>query len=216
MRTVVTHLKLNTGHLLRWAQSADPVIVVLWDVDADVGWWDSVSRHVDMMKLYVSSRRSRTIRIPRSHQFDHGSVMVIAWDTLIAHYNHAIVRTRAAADHLQAVRTAIDNADAAMAKQQETWAVLTFEVLTVLGIVGPEGVAEHFTAIVRNAMRSMKAMDPAEFENDEDHLMRTAAMLAILGTADDRAKIGIPGPLLHELTVAVMAIFTKDGSLAFE
>src|SRR4051794_2272987 len=27
------------GHLKKWSRSADPVVVVLWDVTSDVGWY---------------------------------------------------------------------------------------------------------------------------------------------------------------------------------
>ncbi len=70
---------------LRWARSADPVFVVLWDVAREVGYYANTRGALEDWVQGTAPTRA-TIHFPAENAFDVAAMQRLAWESRLEHY----------------------------------------------------------------------------------------------------------------------------------
>ncbi|MEU5263124.1 DUF4365 domain-containing protein [Amycolatopsis sp. NPDC021455] len=78
-------VRVPIDRAIRWAYSAETVVVVLWDVSADRGWFTYPRMQVDPIELLLSDKQSVALKFEESAIFDQAAATSIAWEARIEH-----------------------------------------------------------------------------------------------------------------------------------
>jgi hypothetical protein len=195
-------VRVGTGHLLRWARSADPVLLVLWDVSRDCGWWARPKAQVDQFALYMGGHKTQAVRVSSEHELNTRAVRKLAWQFTLEHFTNLIVQADVSGQVAREMAEITGDESHDGGAEARGSSVLAFDVLRLLGVLGEGGVAEDALQKIRNAMGNLAQ----EGLSDGDALLEQAAILCILGIADERAGLGLPHLLLRSLTIALVRI----------
>jgi hypothetical protein len=80
-----TQVRVRADLALRWARSADILVLVLWDVENDLGWY-SIPRLTDLhSELANKGRQMFSLHINSSDLFNSDSARAIAWEARLEH-----------------------------------------------------------------------------------------------------------------------------------
>ncbi|MFJ9130957.1 DUF4365 domain-containing protein [Streptomyces sp. NPDC102340] len=89
-------VSVKARQVLRWARTADLVVVVLWNVRENRGWFTLPQDQFDHVDLRSDSSGADTrLRFSREFAFDQAAVEKLAWAARIEHANRSIVYARA-------------------------------------------------------------------------------------------------------------------------
>lgn len=80
-------------HVLRWLRTADEVIVVLWDVELDAGWY-AHPQQVD--EWGILQRTTVTLSFDQADKFDATAIDALVWSSRLRHYDNLCLRALAA------------------------------------------------------------------------------------------------------------------------
>jgi hypothetical protein len=84
-------LSVPYDHAIKWIRSADPVVVVLWDVASDSGYWCWPLAQVDEWSYSRSGNGSTTLRFAAEDIFTTDAAMTLAWASRIHHYRRLLL-----------------------------------------------------------------------------------------------------------------------------
>jgi Domain of unknown function (DUF4365) len=84
-------VRFDKEHILRWLRSADLVVLILWDTEADHGFFAIPSQVLSEWQLLGSS--ANEISITFRHKLTREQVRRIAWIARIAHYDRLIAHS---------------------------------------------------------------------------------------------------------------------------
>jgi hypothetical protein len=189
-------LELSTDHLVRWSQSADPVLIVLWSVDDGIGWWEWVDAFDAVPKIGDERQASKTVRIPASHQFDVVASRATAMEALVKHFARALMQVRA----VETWRST-ENDDAAgelrLARRE-----VALDALRSLGVLNGFRPVRFFAETLYKAYHNL----PGKDDEDPDDRWRLAVTVAVLRTAYERAPVPISELLAYELVDTMLVI----------
>lgn len=73
------------GQAMRWLRTLDTVIVVLWDVQAEEGWFAYPEQHIDEQRTV--GQKTVTLRFSDDDRLDEGAVDALVWQARIDHYD---------------------------------------------------------------------------------------------------------------------------------
>jgi hypothetical protein len=76
-------------------RSADRVIVVLWDITQNNGWYASVDQ-ID--ELDAIGQRYVTLRFDENDRLDADAVDLLVWESRVEHYTTLVLRAEASHD----------------------------------------------------------------------------------------------------------------------
>jgi Domain of unknown function (DUF4365) len=189
-------LELSTDHLVRWSQSADPVLVVLWSVEDGIGWWEWVDAFDAMPKLGDESQAFKTVRIPAGHQFDVAAARTTAMEALLEHFARAVMQVRA----VEAWRST-ENDDTA-GEFRLTRGEIALDALRSLGVLNGFTPVRFFVETLYKAYHNL----PGKDDEDPDDRWRLAVTVAVLRTAHERAPVPISELLAYELVNTMLGI----------
>lgn len=202
-------VRIETHHLLRWARSADLVLLVLWDVSRNCGWWVPPKAQVDQYALYMNGYATQTVRVPARLRLDKQAVQDLAWQITLEHFSNLIIQANASAQvtaEIAAMDEEHPNPETTTKHAGAT--VLKFDVLRLLSAIDENGISKDLLRMMRNSMANMER-DPS-FPDDRSDLLGPAAMLCLLGLAEKRAPgVGLPHGLLGELTDALVPLLAE-------
>jgi hypothetical protein len=205
-RTGLRTLMVPWGHAIKWINSADVMVVVLWDVRQEIGWYTYPREQLNAFEL-VRSRKSRVaIRFRSEDVFDTRAAARIAWRGRIANtYAHFLAQRDA---HDTAVRLKLyEDADAARKRSS----YILWKFLCMVGIFAPDGLLEEFENMVRNACRNIAREHPTD---SADKVFSMAILLAVLGSVNDVTDNGLDPILTQGLSAAVEKVIrVKYGGL---
>nr|QIY94531.1 DUF4365 domain-containing protein [Streptomyces sp. S1D4-11] len=86
---------VKANQVLRWARTADLVIVVLWNVNEDRGCFTLPQDQFDHVELSNRADGSTRLSFSRECPFDQAAVERLAWAARIEHANRSVVYARA-------------------------------------------------------------------------------------------------------------------------
>lgn len=206
----IPSLRIPRGHVARWTNTADLVVIVLWDVSASIGWFCLPSERFNPYDLLISQATHVTLPFQPTDVFDSNAVELLAW---IARANHTATAT---ADARANERTMRDLEKPVYAqKAHEAAIATTFEFLIKLGLFSEDArPPEKFDTAVRNAYRRLGQDTYAEDFPDQETRFNGAVTLAILGHMESiqpsEGRGIIPFTLLGELADGVTDIYAQN------
>jgi hypothetical protein len=76
----VVSCRIERAHLRHWLSEWDPVILVLYDARADLGYWLFVQRYFEELAGFDPGRCGErlSVRIPHTNRLDHGGMRELA------------------------------------------------------------------------------------------------------------------------------------------
>lgn len=177
---------VSVDHAIRWARSADPVIVVLWDVEAERGYYTWPMFQVDAWEL--PGTKTTTLRFRQEDVLTADAVVQIAWNARTEHYNTLIAGVR------EVARVA-EGAGEDPRPAQGRARMIGVDFLCLLGLVERIGGAE-VRYQVRDEAKKVYAEEFVELHGDGPYSIQDALEAAIT-TVFRYANMASPGLGLH-------------------
>jgi hypothetical protein len=151
-------VSVKAKQVLRWARTADLVIVVLWDVTGDRGWFTLPQDQFDHVELSDRAKGSVRLTFSRDIPFDQAAVESIAWAARIEHTNRSMVYARACLE--EAVEMKIEKSKHFY---KGVLASLDFDFGVAIKVVAPSGgFTEEFPRVV---FEHLKNESPEDLES---------------------------------------------------
>jgi hypothetical protein len=150
-------IKVPIGHALRWTYSADVVVVVLWDVEANRGWYTHPRMQADPIELVLSGKSSVSLHFRAEQGFDTAAAEEIARSTRMEHCNGHYL----AADAMSKTITKLSSDKSA--KQMKNIAdYAVFDLLRKVGFITNSGISKEAIRNLRNGYRDLweKSLTP--------------------------------------------------------
>lgn len=144
---------VTIDHALRWSKTADLVVVIVWDLTENEGWYALPRFQVDGVSLMTSENRTTSIDFSGKCIFDVDAARELAWQ---ARQEHAI-------REISGARWFPDSVD------QHAIAMMQFDMLCKLGVITSEGVEKGVDDLLRRcylffsgAVEYEPAVDPVK------------------------------------------------------
>ncbi|MBR8641741.1 DUF4365 domain-containing protein [Streptomyces tuirus] len=83
-------IRVKAEQILRWARSADLVVVVLWDTKNNIGFYAVPAGHFDHVNLSESRNGEIPIRFTRDRPFNERTAAHLTWSARIRHANRSL------------------------------------------------------------------------------------------------------------------------------
>ncbi|MFI2708931.1 DUF4365 domain-containing protein [Micromonospora sp. NPDC018662] len=183
-------VKVSRDHALRWSTMGDTVVVVLWDVSRDIGWYVMPAQCLDAFEVLMSKDDFITLRVPDDNVFDELVVRRLTWRARMDHLNR-----RAAALHAQVQEGEDISGDEYLPFRQRQ-AHIGFEAVRFVGIMDEGGYTKAFDERLRNAYKNISRAD-VEGEYSVEENFDQAVMLLTMATVEEAAEgEALPWPLL--------------------
>lgn len=197
-------VRVKADQVLRWARTADLVIVVLWDVLSDRGWFTMPQEQFDHVELSNRSNSSTTISFSKESAFDQNAVAQLCWAARIEHANRAMVYARS---NLAEAREM--GQDASVQFHKGVLASLIFDFGIAIKAVKPSGgFTEGFSEAVF-------AHFVQEGPTDVEKAAQRAMLMAVFETIHQNcAESGAPLPLVKELCSTFYPLYFDPELLA--
>ncbi|MEU6213125.1 DUF4365 domain-containing protein [Streptomyces sp. NPDC047023] len=183
-------VSVSSDQVLRWARTADLVVVVLWDVNAEQGWFILPQEQFDQADLMSGvGGHKLNLKFSREFEFDINAAERLAWAARIEHANRTVVYARAGLT--EAVEMDLE-ANKHFHKGIIVSTVLDFAVSTMIFTPGEHGghLSEEFVLLVWEHFRKEdptvigeatgRAMMLAVFQMIADHSAGNGAPLGIV------------------------------------
>jgi len=129
----ITPIYIRADLALRWARTADLLVMVLWDVDNNCGWYvvpSLTDLHSDLVR---KDRDKIAIEVHSENQFNEKSAQTIAWEARLEHLSRFVRSFR----KLQQEVEDTEPGDSAWANEAVGEAVI--DIMLDLGILDKEG-----------------------------------------------------------------------------
>ncbi|MGM9387208.1 DUF4365 domain-containing protein [Streptomyces antibioticus] len=197
-------VRVKADQVLRWARTADLVIVVLWDVKNERGWFTVPQAQFDHIDLSNRTSRSVSLTFSRDAVFDQDVVAELCWAARIEHANRALVYARSNLAEDQEMEL-----DANVRFHKGVIASLIFDFGVAIKAVRPSGgFTEEFS-------QEIFAQFVQEGPKDVEETTKHAMMLAVLETIRRNcAENGAPLALLKELCATFYPLYFTPELLA--
>ncbi|MFH8662035.1 DUF4365 domain-containing protein [Streptomyces afghaniensis] len=194
-------LRVPRGHAMRWTNTADTVIICLWDVSRDVGWYALPQAQLSPFELLVSQDDAIRIKFSTSNRLDSAAARRITWQARMRCVTHQLSHARM----LERTYREMGREDAV--KGARSWAAASaYGFLLKVGLLNEDATPPaQFDQWVRNAYHN--------FERDGGWASREerfagAVQLALLGHMDSIEKeTGLTTVLFQELAEVMQFIY---------
>ncbi|MFF2402801.1 DUF4365 domain-containing protein [Streptomyces goshikiensis] len=196
-------VRIQAHQVLRWSRTADLVVVVLWNVIEERGWFVLPQGNFDPIELRENPSRMLTLSFSRDRPFDCGSVTSLAWGARIEHTNRAVVYSGVLLDE-----DLFGGGPAAGSRHRSTWIALLFDFSVAVGIIQPDG---HFSQGFADAIRDY--LLEADLE-DLETATRQAILVAIVSSVSRNcAQSGLPEALVVDLCCFLHTLFFDEARM---
>ncbi|MGW0457207.1 DUF4365 domain-containing protein [Streptomyces tendae] len=200
-RGTLPALRVPRGHALRWTNTADTVVVVIWDVTQDVGWYTLPQQQFDPFFLLTSQSDSFGLYFHPEDHFDAAAAQRITWISRMRHAAHQLSQARTA-ERNYSDREMKDAAQAAHGRAIAAAYGFLMKIDLFTEDVAPP---EHFDEWVRNAYVNI---EDADYFSTPETRLDGAIHLALLMHMDTIApELGITPVLFEELVQAMGRIY---------
>jgi len=188
-------IRVSTDHVLRWAGSADLVVLVLWDIEAKRGWYALPISQIDRFNVLLSEKKTIGIQFFKENTFTSESVGRLIWESRLLHAAREIGHAQASRE----LEMVIDRDHSDETRGKSMVATL-FLLLRKLGVVVENGISEDFERMVKNFHNNELGTD--EFETEELAVMG-GIQLALLAFTERTGAGGLPSVLWLALSEQV-------------
>jgi hypothetical protein len=72
-------VNISVAHAKKWNQSTEEVIVVIWDITSQTGWYAYPRRQIDVSRMFLSQDGQTTLEFEETSRFDKDAVREITW-----------------------------------------------------------------------------------------------------------------------------------------
>jgi hypothetical protein len=185
--------RVTIDHALRWARSADLVVLAVWDFQCDCGYWSLPIEQVDQWDLYLLQQKSARLQLSSDNRLEQSTAERLAWRARFQHYNGLLLNAYER-DEMSAIT---DHATAETSRSLVP--LICFDFLRVIGFIEEEGIDPASRTRFANGIVNLARDDP---DADRVEIGHQAAMLTLLVKAEEVAGEGMPHTLLkatHEL-----------------
>ncbi|MFI8274152.1 DUF4365 domain-containing protein [Streptomyces sp. NPDC085929] len=195
--TRLPSVQIQARQILRWARTADLVVIVLWDTMKDQGWFALPQDEFDHIELSERGAKSIRLNLSRDLAFNPEAVASLAWAARIEHANRSVVYARALLAEAQEM-----GQPSVVHYQKGVLASLAFDLSIATGIIEP---GARFTREFVNTMKdSILASDPSDLEM----ATHESTIMAVFATIQENCSVnGIPLALAKELCGVVHPLF---------
>jgi hypothetical protein len=181
------HLKISEDHAFRWIRSPELVVVVLWDVRANKGWWSLPSTSLSEWSIRVECNVGPRLPFAENAVFNRAAMERLAWFSRIDHYHGLIVKAEAAmadAAHMGRVHS-------------NRLLLICFDFLRILDIIQDECICHEFLNDYRNCLS--KGL-PNWDETEDGPVEKGILALLLLTRINDLCKHGLPISIVENCT----------------
>ncbi|MFE3161568.1 DUF4365 domain-containing protein [Streptomyces sp. NPDC059224] len=187
-------LYINAEQVLRWSRSSDLVIVTLWDVNNNVGWYTIPDGSFDHVTLSNAGTSAIPITFERSRRFDESAVEYLSWFARIDHADRSVGYSLSVL--AEAEEEEEEEAAPAYAKHhQAAIASVVHQLAIDIGVFSRDG---EMTSDFKSALsEGVKQIDG---ETGEQILGRSILWALAQTAYANCARNGLPSTLLVELT----------------
>lgn len=194
-------LRVPTGHASRWANTADTVVIAIWDISQGKGWYTLPQEQINPFSLMISQTDSVGIYFHPDHAFDAAAARRLTW----------LARTRHVARQLEHARTQqrnfkdLNNSEGAQAAHGVAIAA-AFSFLMKIGLFVDDAIPPPaFDSMVRAAYVNI---EDADYFSTPETRFDGAIHLSILAHMDSiEPELGVPQTLWGELVGAVTHLY---------
>ncbi|MFD8721983.1 DUF4365 domain-containing protein [Streptomyces sp. NPDC059629] len=205
VRRGLPSIRVKAEQILRWARSADLVIVVLWDVKNDCGWFMPPQQSFNHVQLRRLPDSHFTLRFSRDLAFDSEAVERLAWAARIEHANRSLILARASWNESRNM-----GIESEVNFYKAVYWTLLFDFSVAAKIARPEGgFSEEFVDLLLSITyeRLYERGDPAVgsapqglARSDIERALEEGLFLATLKAIElNCADNGAPLPLVREI-----------------
>ncbi|MEU3348785.1 DUF4365 domain-containing protein [Streptomyces sp. NPDC006700] len=204
-------LSLKADQVLRWSRSSDLMIVVLWDVTNNLGWYTIPRGEFDHVRLLESQPGKVPLRMDRSRPFNRSAVDRLAWKARIGH----------ADQHLSYALSCIRDLEEDLQEEEEEGgesqynplleysrgvaASTVYELAIAIGVFNHKGkLTQEFKSALTEAVKSFDGDTGRQIANQ-------SIMWALVKLAHENcARNGLPESLIIELTEHIREMIFGD------
>lgn len=196
-------LSLKADQLLRWARTSDLVIVVLWDVVSNCGWYVLPQGMYDHMYLADRGTGRISLKFDRSQRFDLDAAERLAWETRLVHADRHLQEAVGAMGEPSDDSGESDSGEH-LDFSRSAAAALLFDVALDLGLFEQGG------GLTKGFMDAIVAGARRVGGTEREKVTRAVLWAIVKTTHENTAKNGIPQMLLVELMSAVVEMVFRD------
>ncbi|WP_165939783.1 DUF4365 domain-containing protein [Saccharopolyspora aridisoli] len=139
-------VKLGVRQLIRWSRFQELVVVVLWDVSNDVGWYSIPDDHgFDYANLLDSGTAHVSLNFSRDDKFDVAAADLLAWDARLAAANRLLESQRARESLIE--DSAGEEGNELTQRIQGEMGLQLTDIMYDLGLVRREGEGGRLTTL---------------------------------------------------------------------
>lgn len=206
-------LYINAEQVLRWSRSSDLVIVTLWDVNNNVGWYaipDGSFNHVTLLEAGTSTV---PITFERSRRFDESAVEYLSWFARIDHADRRVGYSLSVLSEAEEEAAEEGDEPTYVKHHQAAIASVIHQFATDIGVFSRDGkMTPDFKWALSEGVKQI------EGETNEQILGRSILWALVQTAYANCARNGLPSTLLVELTenikhVAFGDLFRRPGAV---
>lgn len=195
LKSGVYSVAVGFEHALRWARSADLVVVVLWDVLREEGWYAIPGKQIDAWADLTSGTRSNlNLHFSPDNQFTPVAVDRLAWESRINHYRLLLLSARDIEQEEEEGRS-------------ELRVAITMDLMQMLGMIEPAREPGKFrlTTYVRTVF--LAALFRLEGEYPSNELVPLAALWTVLDQMNEiDSRLGLPRIVAGDMRDVLVAL----------
>lgn len=186
--------RVSHDHVLRWIRSLETIIVVLWDIKSDRGYWVEPREEFTEWECYLPDRKQASLFFSESKTFDRSTANKLIWEARIAHYSLLISNAKTTEARILKAREKDPGAYPDFRSSVHT---LTLDLLRILDFFGEDGVKSDIRKKIEGSAQRLVKDDPA-LSIQKARL--SSLLLAILVYADRKCSgLGLPEDMLREI-----------------
>jgi Domain of unknown function (DUF4365) len=196
-------IRVRADQALRWARSADIVVLVLWDVENNVGWYSMPGLSNLHAELIAKDRQNIQLTVHSDNLFDTNAARDVAW---VARQEHLAKFVRDM--RVSEIETQDEPDDGRWA--HEAIVEATVDMMIDLGIlkkVPGEKLDKGRVIVITQAFHELFLAEagkrvPGNADEIDDFLME-AALVSLLSWGGNITKVGISQPLIPEMLMVL-------------
>lgn len=165
---------VSIDHARRWIRSADLVVVVLWDVTNDSGYWCVPIEDEQDWAFDPLTKKTTNIKFNPEHVFDEEAAWLVGWKSRLRHYE-LLFKDAMARDHYA------ESIPAIHPEHRSLIPIVAYEFLTLIEIIDEENNSiseKDFERWIKTLRMKVKSLD--ELPKVPDFLLHAAAFATVM------------------------------------
>jgi hypothetical protein len=179
---------------IKWVRSSDLVVVVLWDLANEIGYFSKPAEQVDEWDQRVNSKKTTTLLFNPKDTFTAQAASRLAWESRLHRYYGLIL----------AVNASLAEFDDDNTKQLRT--VLVMDFLALIGVISQPTERDEWglTPAARNHL--INAFMNTEDEDVDKRLLKSGLLTVLYHTHEVSGGAGLSSILLEPSASMLVAM----------